>query len=112
MPLEYKQPSGQRDFFACHLCLKIRSADRFANTMMKSKRGKLGQGTVADKRWRFCIPCGITFGIYKRGTSMRFGGAGQSRGFVCWGCGIFEDIRYCTDEAQIVKRTCPDCWSR
>jgi hypothetical protein len=44
MPLKYKQPSGQRDFFACHLCLKIRSADRFANTMMKSKRGKLGQG--------------------------------------------------------------------
>jgi hypothetical protein len=111
MPLESKQPSGQRDFFACHLCLKIRSADNFANTIMKSKRGKLGQGTVGERSERFCIQCGVKYGIYRAGTYIHFGGAAQSHGFVCWGCGIFEDIGYCT-EAQIVKRRYPVCWSR
>jgi hypothetical protein len=61
MPPELKQPVGQRDFFACHLCLKIRSADRFANAMMKGKRGKLGQGTVVERSKRF---------VYRAGSSM------------------------------------------
>ncbi|KFZ04027.1 hypothetical protein V501_09259, partial [Pseudogymnoascus sp. VKM F-4519 (FW-2642)] len=45
MPAEARQPMGQRDFFACHICLKILSAHKFSNAMMKGKRGKLG-GTL------------------------------------------------------------------
>jgi hypothetical protein len=77
MPLESKQPSGQRDVFACHLCLKIRSADNFANAMMKSKRGKLGQGTVGERSERFCIQCGVKCRIYWAGTYVHFGGGGS-----------------------------------
>jgi hypothetical protein len=74
-PLQSRQPVSQLDFFACHLCLKIRSADRFCNAMMKGKRGKLGKGTVEERSKRFCIPCGITHGIYQRGIYLRSGGA-------------------------------------
>ncbi|KFZ16052.1 hypothetical protein V501_02424, partial [Pseudogymnoascus sp. VKM F-4519 (FW-2642)] len=35
MPAEARQLTGQSDFFACHICLKILSADRFSNAMMK-----------------------------------------------------------------------------
>ena len=82
MPPESRQPVGQLDFFACHLCLKIRSADKFANAMMKGKRGKLGEGTVEERSKRFCIPCGITHGKYQRGTYLRFGGGVRS----AWVC--------------------------
>jgi hypothetical protein len=46
---ESKQPVDYGDFFACCLCLKIRSASKFSNAMMKAKRGKLGNGTVAER---------------------------------------------------------------
>jgi hypothetical protein len=107
----YTPVGGHRDFFACYLCLKIRSADNFTNTMMKSKRGKLGQGTLAERSKRFCIQCGVSYGQYRPGTYIQFGGAAQSYGFVCWGCGIFWSIGHCT-EAQIATRRCPVCWSR
>jgi hypothetical protein len=111
MPLECQQPGGHRDFFACHLCLKIRSADNFANAMMKSKRGKLGRGTISERSKRFCIQCGVGHGQYHRGTYIQFGGAAQSHGFVCWGCGLFTSIAHCT-ETQIAKRRCRVCWCR
>lgn len=74
MPLECRQPVGQLHFFACHLCLKIRSADIFANAMMKGKRGKLDQGTVAEMSTRFCLPCGVKYGKYQVGTYLQYGG--------------------------------------
>lgn len=85
-----KQPSRLLDYFACHLCLKIRSASKFSNAMMKSKRGKLGHGSTAEKAWRFCIPCGLIHGKYQRGVSMRVGGMLGAYGFVCRRCGEFE----------------------
>jgi len=106
-PPESKQPDLQ-DFFACRLCLKIRSACKFSNAMMKGKRGKLGTGTVTDRSQRFCIPCGIAHGIYQRGTYLQFGGAVGGYGFVCRGCGKFELTRYGC-ETQAAKRTCAAC---
>jgi hypothetical protein len=35
--------------------------------MMKGKRGKLGNGTAAEKAGRLCIPCGMRVGTYARG---------------------------------------------
>jgi hypothetical protein len=108
-PLQSRQPVSQLDFFACHLCLKIRSADRFCNAMMKGKRGKLGKGTVEERSKRFCISCGITHGIYQRGIYVRWGGASGQRGFVCWWCGRFES-RHCS-EVHLAKpeRKCAVC---
>ncbi|EEP78192.1 predicted protein [Uncinocarpus reesii 1704] len=71
--------------FACHLCLKIRSAGQFSNAMMKGKRGKFG-GLSAD---RFCIDCGVYYKRYARGTTMRFGGVCGGVGSVCQRCGRF-----------------------
>jgi hypothetical protein len=111
MPPECQQPVGQLDFFACHLCLKIRSADRFANAMMKGKRGKLGQGTVEERSKRFCIPCGTKYRRYQRGTYLQFGGPSAWHGFVCRGCGKFEVTEYCS-KAQVAGRKCTVCWDR
>lgn len=107
MPLQCRQP-GQLDFFACHLCLKIRSADRFANAMMKGRRGKLGEGTVEERSKRFCIPCGTTRGKYQRGTYLRFGGASGQHGFVCRRCGRFETGYH--SEVPVAERRCAVCW--
>lgn len=109
MPPECMQPDGQRDFFGCHLCLKIRSADNFANAMMKSKRGKLGQGTVEEKSKRFCIRCGIAYGKYQRGTYLQFGGVAGWRGLVCCRCGNFEATQGYS-EKQVAERRCCMCW--
>ncbi|KAH8797254.1 hypothetical protein F5884DRAFT_687977 [Xylogone sp. PMI_703] len=111
MPPERKQSVGQRDFFACYLCLKICSADRFANAMMKGKRGKLGQGTVRERSKRFCIQCGIKHGRYQAGTYLQFGGWSAWYEFVCRGCGKLEVTRYCS-EAQVAERRCTVCWDR
>lgn len=54
LPLEHWQRDGWIDFFACHLCLKILSADKLANAMMKGKRGKLGEGNIDEITKRFC----------------------------------------------------------
>ena len=107
-PDGFQQPVHQLDFFACYMCRKIRRAGNFANAMMKAKRGKLGNGTVEDKRWRFCIPCGITHGRYIRGTSLRFGGASGGYGFICLGFGQFERAGF-GDENVVDQKTCARC---
>ena len=104
-----KQAMAQRDFFACSHCLKICSAGKFSNAMMKGKRGKLGTGTVFERSRRFCIPCGMAHGRYQRGTKFQFGGAFGSYGFVCRGCGEFEQMSFCS-EIQAARTTCADCW--
>ena len=88
-PAESRQPIPSVDFFACYLCRKIRCASKFSNAMMKGKRGKLGNGSVAEKSGRFCISCGIRVGIYKRGDWLQYGGALGSCAFVCRDCGSF-----------------------
>jgi hypothetical protein len=57
-PAEPKQPVDYEDFFACCLCLKIRFARKSFNAMIKGKRGKLGNGTIAERSGRFCINLG------------------------------------------------------
>ena len=92
-PPELKQPLDRRDFFACSICLRIRSAGKFSNAMMKGKRGKLGSGSFDDKRTRFCILCGVTTARYQRGVYMQFGGALGGFGKVCRNCGHFAVLR-------------------
>jgi hypothetical protein len=105
-PAELKQPIRGLDFFACYVCCKIRCASKFSNAMMKGKRGKLGNGTVAEKAGRFCIPCGMRVGTYTRGGWLQYGGATGSYGYVCHGCGTFQeagfeyvaaDVRFCAN---------------
>jgi hypothetical protein len=107
---ESKQPVDYEDFFACCLCLKIRSASKFSNAMMKGKRGKLGNGTIAERIGRFCIKCGLAHGRYHRGVYLQFGGALGGYGFVCHRCGNFEHVRYDCD-IQVAKRSCTRCWN-
>ena len=87
-----QQPFRGHDFFACSICLRIRSAGKFSNAMMRGKRGKLGSGSLTDRRKRFCIPCGIAQGRYRKGVTMQFGGAFGAEGKVCNDCGCFTSI--------------------
>jgi hypothetical protein len=86
-PLESQQPLDRCDFFACCLCLKLRSVGKFSNTMVNGKRGKNGQG---DKTGRFCFRCGLSHGKYQRGMYLQFGGASGKQGIICTACGEFE----------------------
>lgn len=104
LPPEHRQLDGRVDFFACHLCLKILSADKFANAMMKGKRGKLGE----ERTKRFCLQCGITHRRYQRGTCLRFGGASRQHGFMCCSCGKFELGK--RDEVPVPGRRCANCY--
>ena len=106
-PAETRQPIPGVDFFACYLCRKIRCASKFSNAMMKGKRGKLGNGSVAEKSGRFCISCGIRVGIYKRGDWLQYGGALGSCAFVCRNCGSFIPIGLLY--LPIEERVCRGC---
>lgn len=104
MPAEARQLTGQSDFFACHICLKILSADRFSNAMMKGRRGKLS-GSLLERSKRFCVQCGIAHRRYPPGTYLQFGGASGGYGFLCCICGRFEETVYCS-QIQIFERRC------
>lgn len=107
-PLQSRQANAGQDFFACFICLRIRSASKFSNAMMKGKRGKLGAGTIAERMRRLCIECGVRTGIYKRKTYIQFGGALGGSGFVCGTCGNFEVMRFrCSMEPA--ERICGSC---
>lgn len=72
-----KQPLVNRDYFASHLCLRVRATTKFSNAMMKGKRGKhcLSRNDKQSSRLtRFCIDCGISSGRYPPGTTFDFGG--------------------------------------
>lgn len=96
-----KQPMVNRDYFACHLCLRIRKATKFSNAMMKGKRGKhcqSGYEKQTSRLTRFCIECGIRSGRYLPGTTFDVGGVsfsshdsiGGGHGLVCQRCKRFE----------------------
>lgn len=110
-PAESRQPVDQQDFFACFLCLKIRSAGQFSNAMMKGKRGKRGNGGIAERMQRFCIPCGLAHRRYQPGTYLQFGGALGGHAFVCAGCDKFERVRHGC-EVQAARRLCASCYHR
>lgn len=105
-----KQAMPTLDYFACHICLKIRSAEYFSNAMMKSRRGKLSPvSTRSEKHKRFCIPCGVTTGKYQKGVQLEFGGCGRGRGIVCFHCGQFDKAggaEYTTKASQRICSTC------
>ena len=98
-----KQPWAGWDCFACCLCLRIRSAVKFSNAMMKGKRGKprrTDSGIQKTRSGRICIDCGIQRGIYQRGAILSFGGSELGyldddiggRGLVCSRCRSFSRL--------------------
>lgn len=113
-PAESRQPIPGADFFACYLCRKIRCASKFSNAMMKGKRGKLGNGSVAERSGRFCISCGIQVGIYKRGDWLQYGGALGSCAFVCRNCGSFipAGLLYLSIEERVCRGCDVQRWPR
>ncbi|XTI85644.1 hypothetical protein V2W45_266587 [Cenococcum geophilum] len=106
-----RQAMPTLDYFACHICLKIRSAEYFSNAMMKSRRGKLSPVSMSsEKQKRFCIPCGVTTGKYQKGVQLEFGGCVRGRGIVCFHCGQFDKAyraaEYTTKASQRICSTC------
>ena len=91
--VEYR-PVNRQDFFACCFCLRICSASKFSNAMIKGKHGKLGNGTIAERIGRFCITCVLAYGRYQRRIHFQFGGALRGHGFLYRGCSKFEQVLY------------------
>ena len=100
------EPLAGRDFFTCHLCLRIRSAIKFPNFMIKGNRGKPGFDTL--KRQRYCIPCGMRHRRWRRGTIMKFGGATGGWGLLCQNCGRF----VMAEQIHPAERDCANCTGR
>ena len=106
-----KQPVDYEDFFACCLCLKIRSAGKSSNAMMKGKRGELGNATKVERNGHFCIKCGLAHGRYHRGVYFQFGEALGGYVFFGHSCGRLKHVQYVC-EAQVAKCSCTCCWNR
>ena len=104
-----KQPIARLDFFACYICLRIRSAEHFSNKMMKGQRGKLSPSGGLKRIDRLCIDCGVKIGCYCPGTPIRFGGAlgvGGGNGCVCLWCHQFQRLSCGRDN----QKTCDICF--
>ena len=98
------QPMATLDYFACRLCLRIRSAGMFSDKMMKDMRGKQSPKGNEAAHCRFCIPCGIESGRYQKGIRLQYGGARIDGGvfrMICFGCGRLE--------IEAEKRLCQTC---
>lgn len=100
-----KQPIALLDYFACHICLKIRSASYFSNAMMKGHRGKLSPILSPERKNRFCIPCGVRWHRYRPGVRIQFGGATGGDGLVCYKCHRFKKV----SPIEFKERTCAAC---
>ncbi len=106
------RPCAALDWFACHICLKLRSAIHFTNAMMKRKRGKLSPVLSTERCKRLCIDCGIRTGQYRPGIEVEFGGAGilfatcHGTGVVCCVCRSFRPV---LSELQSKLKKCREC---
>lgn len=115
----FKQAIDGADFFACYLCLRIRSALKFSNAMMKGKRGKKSLPAIQNsdcRLRRFCIDCGIKSNLYIAGTTFQYGGAwlgwneeGGGYGLVCLQCRQFRHVSYTSTGEGVLTRKCSSC---
>ena len=111
----FRQALAGRDFFACYLCKKIRSASQFGNAMMKSTRGKRPSPDKDQRHKRFCVNCAVEHNRWPKGQRVQFGGMSLSfeegSGIVCCRCGRFGlDHPQSTYHAYIRnKKSCRDC---
>lgn len=76
------------DYYACKICLRLRSGPHLSENMMTGTLDKVWAGSVEERGERLCITCGIEKGLYPRGTMIEIGGVGGGRGFLCQGCGL------------------------
>lgn len=95
------------DYYACKICLRLRSGPHLSQDMMTGEYGKEGTGSVEEKGERFCILCGVEKGLYRRGTMIYIGGVGGGREFVCEGCGL---LTRCTEQTWLEYLYCQPCW--
>ena len=111
------QPRAGRDYFACYSCLRIRSATKFSNVMMKGPKGKrsIEDNGFYSRQFRYCIDCGIQLQKYKPGTRLIYGGApilsmgqelGGGEGLVCQSCRSFNRL---PSSVQPQTRNCLSC---
>lgn len=102
------QPCAAFDWFACHSCLKLRSAYHFTNAMMRGKRGKLSPTFSTETCKRVCIDCGIRTGQYLPGVEVEFGGSRNRNpyGIVCRVCRSFMPV---LSKMQSKMKICKEC---
>lgn len=106
-PLKNRKPDKD-DFFACYLCLRIRSGWNFASKKMDGVYGKRCDSGMYASQARHCINCGIRTKQYSRGSQFHVGGWKGCHGFVCRFCGGFEREQY-RFEAFENKHRCEYC---
>ncbi len=102
------QPIAQLDYFACHICLKIRLARYFSNAMMKGRRGKLSPMLSPERARRFCIPCGVRLKRYLPGLRVQFGGMFGGDGIVCYECHRYKAMVSWIEYKERTCTTTPD----
>ena len=79
-----------KDYFACHCCLKIRKALKFADSMLKASYGKRNALSTKPKAAsRKCLECGVKDNQYPLSRMIPFGCFQGGRGFFCAGCRTF-----------------------
>lgn len=107
--------------FACRFCLRIRPSKCFQREMMSGSLSKRPAPNEKNRaRRRFCIHCGVRRGIYRPGSTLRYGGRGAQgrqeggRGVVCARCKQFKNaksLRLSTDlmESIMLQMHCEEC---
>lgn len=111
-----------KDYFACRCCLRLRTAQHFANIQVKRKRGKnASESNTPQRMKRICIDCAVTTGTYKRGLLIEYGGAeavacegelGSDIGVVCKECGQFGRVARRHQARVRWCEVCSDAWLR
>ncbi|CAG8918188.1 unnamed protein product [Penicillium salamii] len=114
-------------FFSCHICLKLRHQNAFADKQLRGKRGKYF-GTQRDRR--FCLDCGCYNKLYQPGDVLKVNGRQE---VLCAMCRVrCRYGRYCTKcrmcelcisklspapvpsklTSEELEGRCPQCWLR
>lgn len=95
----------KRDLYACRYCLRLLPASRFADRMLRKRRGKYG----GDADRRFCVDCGLK----PRDGAARYGPGAQvtmAGDFyvICMSCRGFKKGAF--DRWGRHTLECESCW--
>lgn len=94
-----------RDLYACRYCLRLLPASRFADRMLRKRRGRYGR----DVDRRFCIECGLKprDGAARYGPGAEVTIAGVFYVF-CISCKSFQRGAYNRQGGHTLE--CESCW--
>ncbi|KAJ5925339.1 hypothetical protein N7454_007978 [Penicillium verhagenii] len=94
-----------QDIYACRYCLRLRPANKFADRMLRRRRGRSG----ADSDKRFCLECGLKprEGMARYGPGAQVAIQGQLF-VICLSCRRFRPSAYglCGRSTSL----CLSCW--